>query len=1003
MVAVRLKTLGEFVLTYDGRRLPPPPTKKARALVAYLVMHRSTDVAREQLLELFWRDFDPQRARDNLNATLWSVRRMFRKADLDPDDVMRADRTIIHWHAAVDFDVDRLFELSTRADQIAAQEALSLYGGEFLEGDFDDWPVAERERISLAYETLLSRASKDSGGVAAAEQLIGRNPYDEAAYATLIESQLQGGQTLAAAILVERCRRALDEVGTKPSGEFEERFGELRRPPEDHQSELRIPFVARDRELRFLAERFGQCAMGKGSVTLVAGDAGIGKSTLLAHAGRIGLKHASHLVEIGCNGNEREELRKAALAIAAFSEPFIFVIDDAQNLAADALSLFVDLVDSGFERHCFVVATRPEGLGSLRQSLERYAPFELNLASLSRADVEGALRQAAGSDLSEVSAKLFERTGGHPLYVVRLLEALVENGALERRQRVWNVTEKFDESLPLPGSVRAFIEARLHARGNLAATVAGALAIEPLAMAVDLGAVLGLDEETLLDALDDLLALGLIRQPQAGPQFEFSHDLIGEVAGAQLNAGRAVRIHRRFAELLRLARDRDAPARIATHLLAARDVLGAGQAFVGVAEGALESRAFRDCAAACERATNALRQLERSPERDTLLATLHRVRSRARLALGKARAAWEDADQAVSLERGAGSGASLARALIARGQSNQWAGDWELAANDFQEAASAARDHDDSDLLRASLTELSAIARVRGDKESALALAREAYERAVAAADWHVARRAVGESMLTCCAWWDIENALRLSATSLELAQRCGETEQANHYNLVAVLSYVRERYVDAKRELAQAFQVDDRASPPTIFFNQLLSAIVALAEARWNDALEIATGLQARIAGESLPLQQATLAAVRVEALLSRGAPDDMEDAVATFGAIDDRSQTIFPWNIDVAITRARVAARRAGIGSTDSLRDALNAAEERAHEIPFDADRAYAQVELACRDAGNDRLATRAALQRAHYAGLRRSAAGGVRPTISVPIFPNARVIEAMPRTSS
>ena len=39
---------------------------------------------------------------------------------------------------------------------------------------------AEREHISLAYETLLSRATRNFGNVSAAEQLIGRNPYDEA-------------------------------------------------------------------------------------------------------------------------------------------------------------------------------------------------------------------------------------------------------------------------------------------------------------------------------------------------------------------------------------------------------------------------------------------------------------------------------------------------------------------------------------------------------------------------------------------------------------------------------------------------------------------------------------------------------------------------------------------------------------------------------------------------------------------------------------------------------
>ena len=310
----------------------------------------------------------------------------------------------------------------------------------------------------------------------------------------------------------------------------------------------------------------------------------------------------------------------------------------AESSLRDALVLFLNLLETAVERHCFIVATRPEALANLRLRLERYAPSEFRLGPLSRSDVEGALRQAAGSELSEVSGKLFERTGGHPLYIARLLEALVEGGALERRHRAWNVTEKFDEALPLPGSVRAFIEGRLRARGNLAAMVAGALAIEPLAAAADLGAVLSLSEEALLDALDDLLALGLIRQPQVGPQFEFAHDLIREVSGGLLNAGRAVRIHRLFAELLLKIHDREAPARIAAHLLAAGDVLGAGRAFVRVARSALERNAFLDCIAACDEAVTALQRLDSSPEGDRELATLYWTRSNARFAVGATKA-----------------------------------------------------------------------------------------------------------------------------------------------------------------------------------------------------------------------------------------------------------------------------------------------------------------------------------------------------------------------------
>ncbi|MGA9945445.1 MAG: hypothetical protein WBP75_10445, partial [Candidatus Cybelea sp.] len=136
--------------------------------------------------------------------------------------------------------------------------------------------------------------------------------------------------------------------------------------------------------------------------------------------------------------------------------------------------------------------------------------------------------------------------------------------------------------------------------------------------------------------------------------------------------------------------------------------------------------------------------------------------------------------------------------------------------------------------------------------------------------------------------------------------------------------------------------------------------------------------------------------AALRIEALLSRNSPGDAEAAERALAFAGDGERTIFPWNICFEVTRARVAVRLGRSDSDALLRTALDAVEERAHEIPFDADRAYAQSELACRAAGNGKLGTRAALQAAYYRGLRRAAAAEGRSNISVPIFATSRIGE-------
>ena len=149
--------------------------------------------------------------------------------------------------------------------------------------------------------------------------------------------------------------------------------------------------------------------------------------------------------------------------------------------------------------------------------------------------------------------------------------------------------------------------------------------------------------------------------------------------------------------------------------------------------------------------------------------------------------------------------------------------------------------------------------------------------------------------------------------------------------------------------------------------------AIVALAETRWDSALKVTAELEARIELESLPAQRSTLAALRIDALLSRNAPGDAEYAERTLQAAGELSHLIFPWNICAEITYARTAVGSKRSNAARLLRKALDAAEERAHRLPFDADRAFAQIAVACRAAGNDAMATRATLRYSHYRKLR------------------------------
>ena len=1018
MQTFELRTLGEFALSYGGEPLPVPPTKKARALLAYLVMHRSADVSREALLERFWPDFEPERARDNLKVSLWSVRRTLRAASVEPGEVVRADRTLVRWVGPVHFDVDRFSALcASRTENGAATEALSIYRGEFLEGDFDEWASAQRERLAAQYEALLSRTVAASKDVAASETLIGRNPYDETAYATLIEAELGAGRPQAAALLAERCRSALAEMGAEPSEDFERRFGALRRL-ESTSREFRLPFVARDAELGELGRRLSEAANGSGSVTVVHGDAGIGKSSLLLQAERMASQLGLRTVELRCKGHETQMLgewralyeattgrsfaetvaiagsgaattvaRELAAEIATSSA--VFFIDDAQHLSGESFSALVELARSAGEAKAVVIASRPEGVARLRTGFHEWRDFsEVRLECLSDADLTSALRQASGNDLPELAHAVFARTKGHPLYIVETLAALIESGTFMRAERGWTLRSGLDESLPVSASMRTFIEGRLTARGSVPATVASALALEPAASASELGSALAMDETTLLDALDDLLSLGLIVPGEAGTQFAFSHDLVQEAATAMLNAGRRVRLHAAFARDLQTSDERNAAIRRARHLLAAGQPLAASVDFLRAARGAQLARLPQDALRRAKQGIEALELVGDSPERVAQLAALHREVARASYALLEFDDALEAVETSATLARTRGDMRELADASLLRAHISAAVRTPAERVPLAREALETARQANDGGLASRAAVEVAAAARESGERADAIRFATEAFDSASAAENWETAQRAGAELILTCATWWDFSEALRWVSRADEAASRAGSAAQAAHRSACALLWFLLERDDEAENELTLARRLNDAMRKSAIetesdsivasdTFVRFLSA--ALARVR-VDGVAVLHALDARAGSPELPARARALAMMRVDGLLLRGEDADVERAreICELLPAHEATQSAFGLSACLELTRACVAARSAAPDASRALRRALDVVEDHAHRTPLFADAAFAWLALAASEIGSTAIAVRASERADYFRSERRAAAG-------------------------
>jgi DNA-binding SARP family transcriptional activator len=220
-------------------RLPPG----ARALLAYLLLGTNRLYPRDVLAELAWGDRGEGQARRCLNTALWRLRSF-----LEPNGTARGAYLITtssgqigfnwhsdHWldHAIFAERTRRFLALPAGAiapgDAAEAEDALRLYTGDLLEGLYDDWALAERERFHTTYLTCLARLMRyyrrngiHDRAIACGEDILRHDPLREAIHRELMHVYYESGQRGLALRQYEHCRAVLQtEMGILPMEETE--------------------------------------------------------------------------------------------------------------------------------------------------------------------------------------------------------------------------------------------------------------------------------------------------------------------------------------------------------------------------------------------------------------------------------------------------------------------------------------------------------------------------------------------------------------------------------------------------------------------------------------------------------------------------------------------------------------------------------------------------------------------------------------------------------------
>ncbi len=202
-------------------------------------------------------------------------------------------------------------------------------------------------------------------------------------------------------------------------------------------------------------------------------------------------------------------------------------------------------------------------LTTLRTELMRLGHRqEVSLEGLSQAEVLCLVRYLSGqhSGGERFSRRLHRETGGNPFFLLEILRAMFETGALRQDETGWSTDTdeltKDDHQLLLPDSICEAIRARLNRLSARARQVLEAGAVIGRRFSFDLiWTTSGRHESEVIEALESLLARQIIIEHNG--KYRFNHDLIRTIVYRDLSYGRRRLLHRRAGESLEKLRPDD--------------------------------------------------------------------------------------------------------------------------------------------------------------------------------------------------------------------------------------------------------------------------------------------------------------------------------------------------------------------------------------------------------------------------------------------------------------
>jgi DNA-binding SARP family transcriptional activator/tetratricopeptide (TPR) repeat protein len=622
MLVDTVRLFGRPELQGDGRRTFLVANQLHR-FVAYMAV-RSGWVAREEVVFLFWPDRVDAVGRRNLRKLLHRARHLV--------DGIEAEGDHFRWLVASD--------LSAWRDALRTQDAaaaLALVRGPLLEGldagapgEFMAWLDREREQLwTRLVDAVVGRCEllQRSEPAAAAElslALLRHDPLDEHAVRCALRSLAVAGRGDAVERVYATYARDLHaELGVEPDSALRElhqrltdglgapSFGD---PTASGPLPRSLPaawgttsFVGRRAERAELDEHLASALAGEGSVVVVEGEAGVGKTRLVetfladlpegvvVFAGRcyerdlsaplepirtalgaLGVASAApepdHARFAASDPRDRGGVHRALTArlvqSAARCRGAVLFVDDLQWSDAATLEFLAYAAHRIRDEHVLIVVShrredRPVLETWKAQLSERRALRHLQLGRFDAGHTRSLVAEVLGwrgADLERFAAYVHGESEGNPFYVLEYLRWLRDTHQLDPGV-TRPISAPSEEGLAegaVPESIRSLIWARYQGfdEGPRAAMDAAAVIGRSFTFDV-LQRVVGGTPSAVWSTFEPLIAAGLFVTGADG-SYAFSHDKLRQTVYERLGPPARRELHTRVVSALAAAGAGDA-------------------------------------------------------------------------------------------------------------------------------------------------------------------------------------------------------------------------------------------------------------------------------------------------------------------------------------------------------------------------------------------------------------------------------------------------------------